>query len=151
MKDSSVPCGHHDRTRRYLVSLDCDTSQTSQRYERVKEIPRAKKPLSRSSEHPGSFPGSSDSKLSACNAGDLGLIPGSGRYPGEGNGNPLHHSSILAWRIPWSEEPGRLQLIGMQRVAQTKRLQNIIPGEGNGNPLQYSFLENPWTEERGGL
>ena len=38
-----------------------------------------------------------------ANAGDLGLIPGWGRSPGEGNGN---HSSILAWRIPWTEEPG---------------------------------------------
>ena len=35
------------------------------------------------------FPGGSDSKESACNAGDLGLIPGSGRSPGEGNCNPL--------------------------------------------------------------
>ena len=40
---------------------------------------------------PGSegFPGGSDSKASACNAGDLGSIPGSGRSPGEENGNPL--------------------------------------------------------------
>ena len=36
-----------------------------------------------------SFPGGSDSKASACNEGDPGLIPGSGRFPGEGNGNPL--------------------------------------------------------------
>ena len=35
------------------------------------------------------LPGGSDSKESACNAGDLGLIPGWGRSPGEGNGNPL--------------------------------------------------------------
>ena len=35
------------------------------------------------------FPGGSDGKKSACNAGDLGLIPGWGRFPGEGNGNPL--------------------------------------------------------------
>ena len=35
------------------------------------------------------FPGGSDGKVSACNAGDLGLIPGSGRSPGEGNGNPF--------------------------------------------------------------
>ena len=35
------------------------------------------------------FPGGSDGKVSACNAGDPGLIPGSGRAPGEGNGNPL--------------------------------------------------------------
>ena len=39
-----------------------------------------------------SFPGSSDSKASACNAGDLGLIPGSGTPPGEGDGNPLQYS-----------------------------------------------------------
>ena len=37
------------------------------------------------------FPGSSDSKMSVCNAGDPGLIPGSGRSPGEGNGNPLQY------------------------------------------------------------
>ena len=35
------------------------------------------------------FPGDSEVKASACNAGDLGSIPGSGRSPGEGNGNPL--------------------------------------------------------------
>lgn len=45
MRDSGVPYGHHDNIRRYLVSFDCDTSQTSQRYERVKEIPRVKKPI----------------------------------------------------------------------------------------------------------
>ena len=37
---------------------------------------------------------SSDGKASACNAGDLGLIPGSGRYPGEGNGNPLQYPCL---------------------------------------------------------
>ena len=40
----------------------------------------------------------------ARDARDMGLIPGSGRCPGVGNGNP---SSILAWEIPWTEEPGR--------------------------------------------
>ena len=40
------------------------------------------------------FPGGSDGKASACNAGDLGLIPGSGRSPGEGNGNPLPYSCL---------------------------------------------------------
>ena len=49
----------------------------------------------------------------ACSAGDLGLIPGSGRSTGEGNDNPLQY---LAWRIPWTEEPGRLQSIGLQRA-----------------------------------
>ena len=40
------------------------------------------------------FPGGSDGKVSACNAGDPGLIPGSGRFPGEGNSNPLQYSFL---------------------------------------------------------
>ena len=59
------------------------------------------------------FPGGSDSKASACNAGDLGSFPGWGRSPKERNGNPLHS---LAWKIPWTEEPCRLQSMGSQRV-----------------------------------
>ena len=43
------------------------------------------------------FPGSSAGKESTCNVGDLGLIPGLGRFPEEGEAT---HSSILAWRIP---------------------------------------------------
>ena len=108
------------------------------------------------------FPGGSEVKASAWNAGDLGSIPGSGRSPGEGNGNQLQfsclenpmdggawwatvhgsqsrtrlsdftllclpqrlwsekamapHSSTLAWKIPWMEEPGRLQSMGSLRV-----------------------------------
>ena len=58
------------------------------------------------------FPGGSDSKESACNAGDLGSIPGSGRPLEKGMAT---HSSILAWEIPWMEEPGRLQSMGSQR------------------------------------
>ena len=50
---------------------------------------------------------------SACNARDLGLIPGSGRSPGEGLAT---HSSILAWRIPWTEEHDGLQSMGLQKV-----------------------------------
>ena len=42
----------------------------------------------------GGFPGGSDGKVSACNAGDLGLIPGSGRSSGDGNGNPLQYSCL---------------------------------------------------------
>ena len=42
----------------------------------------------------GGFPGGSEVKASACNAGDLGSIPGSGRSPGEGNGNPLQYSCL---------------------------------------------------------
>ena len=43
---------------------------------------------------PQSFPGSSDGKASACNVGDPGLIPGLGRSPREGNGNPLQYSCL---------------------------------------------------------
>ena len=58
--------------------------------------------------------GDSDGEESACNAGDLGSIPGSGRSPGEGMAT---HSSILAWKIPWTEDPsGGLQSMGSQRV-----------------------------------
>ena len=42
----------------------------------------------------GGFPGSSDGKESTCNAGDLGLIPGLGRSPGDGNDNPLQYSCL---------------------------------------------------------
>ena len=52
-------------------------------------------------------------KNSPANGGDSGSITGSGRFPGGGHGNP---SSILAWRIPWTEEPGRLWFMGSQRV-----------------------------------
>ena len=52
--------------------------------------------------------GGSDGKESAGSAGDPGLIPGLGRSPGEQN--------ILAWRIPWTEEPGELQSMGLKRV-----------------------------------
>ena len=43
-----------------------------------------------------------------ANAGEAGSIPGSGRSPG----GLATHSSILAWRISWTEEPGQLQLMG---------------------------------------
>ena len=59
------------------------------------------------------LPGDSDGKESACITGDPGLIPGLGGSPGGGNGN---HSSILAWRIPCTEEPGRLYSRGSQTV-----------------------------------
>ena len=59
------------------------------------------------------FPGGSDGKEYTCNSGDL--------VQSLGWEDPLEkgkatHSSILAWRIPWTEEPGRLQSMGLQRV-----------------------------------
>ena len=57
------------------------------------------------------------------------------------------HSTILAWKIPWTEEPGRLQSMGSRRVHTTEWLHFHFSlsciGEGNGNPLQCSCLENP--------
>ena len=55
-----------------------------------------------------SSPGSSDGKASACNVGDLGLIPGSGRSLEK---EMATHSSILAQRIPWTEEPDGLHTV----------------------------------------
>ena len=63
------------------------------------------------------------------------------------------YSSILAWRIPWTEEPARLQSIGSHRVGQDwsdlacKQILKVCYayaiGEGSGTPLQYSCLGNP--------
>ena len=50
------------------------------------------------SKHILGFPGGSDGKESACNAGDMGLIPGLGRSPGEGNGYPLQYSCLEKFR-----------------------------------------------------
>ena len=67
----------------------------------------------------------SEVKASACNAGDLGSIPGCvtwklSAFPEDWEDSlekeMATHSSILAWRIPWTEEPGGLQSMGSQRV-----------------------------------
>ena len=74
--------------------------------------------------------------------------------------NALHelivfHSSTLAWKIPWREEPGRLQSVGSLESDVTERLHYHFSlsciGEGNGNLLQCSCLENPRDREPGGL
>ena len=67
-----------------------------------------------------SFPGGSDGKESACDAGDSGSIPGSGRSHGKGM---YIHSCILAWEIPWTEEPRRL--LNGHEFKQT-----LVNGEG---------------------
>ena len=74
---------------------------------------------------PLGFPGGSDSKESACNAGDPCSIPGSGRPHGEGN--PLQKQptpvllpgkSLTPWEIPRTEEPGRLLFMALPRVGR---------------------------------
>ena len=59
------------------------------------------------------FPGGSDGKVSAYNEGDQGSIPGWGRSLEK---EMATHFSTLAWKIPWTEEPGRLQSMGSERV-----------------------------------
>ena len=113
------------------------------------------------------FCGGSDGKVSAWNAGDLGSIPGSGRSPGEGNGNPLQyscHGKFHGWRnlvgyFPWGckesdmTEKLHFKCTGFPGGSEVKvsawnagDLGSIpasgrSPGERKGNPLQYSCLE----------
>ena len=53
------------------------------------------------------------------------------------------HPSTLAWKIPWTEEPDRLQSMGLLRVGHNWATSLSCTGKGNGNPLQCSCLENP--------
>ena len=64
-------------------------------------------------ENVGGFLSGSDGKESACNAKDLDSISGLGRSLEK---EMVTHSSVLAWRIPWTEKSGRLQSMGSQRV-----------------------------------
>ena len=65
------------------------------------------------------------------------------------------YSSMLAWKIPWTEVPERLQSMGLLRVghdwATSHYFSLLCIGEGNGNPLQCSCLENPRDGGAGGL
>ena len=72
--------------------------------------------------HPSALPNGSVGKESACNAGDPGLISVLERSPEKGMDT---HSSILAWRIPWSEEPGELQSMDSQRVRTTQWMNTL--------------------------
>ena len=65
------------------------------------------------------FPGGSDGKESACKAGDLGLIPGLGRSPGEGNGNPHQYSCL---ENPMDRGAWRVQSMGSQESDMTEQL-----------------------------
>ena len=69
------------------------------------------------------FPGGSDSKESTCNKRDPGSIPGPERSPGEGM---AIHFSILAWRIPRTEEPSGLQSMGLQRIGHNGATNTFI-------------------------
>ena len=85
------------------------------------------------------FPGFSDSKETACTVGDLSSIPGLGKCPGGGHGNPLQYGEsildseiytgvgnplqlTLAWEIPWIDEPVSYSLWGCKESDMTKQL-----------------------------
>jgi len=65
------------------------------------------------------------------------------------------HSGTPAWKIPWTEEPGRLQSMGLLKSDTSEQLHFHFSisctGEGNGKPLQCSCLRIPGTGEPGGL
>ena len=114
------------------------------------------------------FPGGSEVKASASNTGDLGLIPGLGRSPGEENGNPFQYFCLenpmdreAWWATVHGVAKSRTRLrdltyweAGASLIVQTvknllasgrlrsDRLSGRSPGEGNGYPLHYSYLEN---------
>ena len=69
------------------------------------------------------FPGGSDGKESACNAGDLGSIPGLGRFPWRRIWQPT--VVFLTGESPWTEEPGGLQSTGLQRVGHDRATKHI--------------------------
>ena len=84
-------------------------------------------------------------KESACNAGDPGSIPRRGRFLGEGNGNPLQysffsHSSILDWRIPWTEEPDGLQFTVSQKISHNLAANNSDKDRKQNNTEGYWVL-----------
>ena len=93
----------------------------------------------------GGFLGSSAGKESICNAGDSSSVPGLGSSPGEGIDCPLQYS--------WASLVAQMVKNLPTNVRDLDSIPGLgrSPGGGNGNPLQYSFLENPWTEEPGGL
>ena len=84
------------------------------------------------------FPGGSDSKESACSVGGPGLIHGSRRSLEEGMAT---HSSIHAWRIPWTEEPGGLPSMTLKELDITQRLTLWVKGADIIILSSFSFHE----------
>ena len=90
----------------------------------------------------------SDGKECACNVGDLGLVPGLGRSPGEGKGYPLQYSSLenfMDYTVHVGFSCGSEVKVSACNAEDQGSIPGLgrSPGEGNGNPLQYSCLENP--------
>ena len=81
-----------------------------------------------------------------ANAGEAGLIPGSGRFPGGGHGNPLQYSCLENPRNrgAWQATVHRVtkSQTGLKRLSSSSSSSRAYRGEGNGDPHQYSSLEN---------
>ena len=87
------------------------------------------------------FPGGSDGKVSLYSGRDPASIPGLGSSPGEGNGNPLQY---IARKIPWTEEPSRLQSKSLQREESdvTEQLTHTHPKQKEAKwDKKYDYLE----------
>ena len=83
-------------------------------------------------------PGGSDGTASACSEGDPGLIPGLGRSPLEKE--MATHSSTLAWKIPRTKEPGRLQSMGSQRVGHDWATSHTYITESGNPKMAFRYL-----------
>ena len=111
---------------------------------------------------PLGFPGGSDGKASACNVGDPGSIPGSGRSPGEGNGDALlpgksHGRRNLIGYSPWGhKELDRIKRLHFHLQTQLKCFSWTRPDYTDNKPAQdCSYLEHfvhlDWIYKRKGL
>ena len=93
------------------------------------------------------FPGGSVGKEPACDAGDaryMSSIPGSGRAPGRGAAT---HSSILAWRIPWTADPGGLQSIGHKESDMNEVTEHGTDGRSHQQEMRVLLLPQIWSRE----
>ena len=93
------------------------------------------------------FPGGSVGKQSAYNARDPDSIPGLGRCPGK---EMATHSTIFAWRIPWTEEPGGLQSMGSQKSDTTEHLTHTQHTHNETQSLRSPKAEQNLSMETGG-
>ena len=86
------------------------------------------------------FSGGLDDKECACNVGDPGSIPGLGRSPGRGHGNPLQYSCL---ENPWIEEPGRLHFVGWQKILDTTEWLTHFHNSNHGQTSAFPLSAHP--------
>ena len=83
------------------------------------------------------FPGDSLVKHPPAKAGDMGLVPALGRSSGEGNGTT---SSILAWKVPWAEEPGGLESMVSEKTQAQFSYSTITTNQERGHEKRKMVL-----------